>query len=47
LYDIDKGYKGVYYSLKELTNEEEEFLAKVSSANFTMGGRGKALYALL
>jgi hypothetical protein len=22
-------------------------LAKVSSANFTMGGRGKALYALL
>lgn len=28
LYEIDKIYKGVYYSLKELTSDEEEFLAK-------------------
>lgn len=28
-YDIDEKYKGVYYSLKELSSEEEEFLAKV------------------
>lgn len=28
LYDIDRAYKGVYYSLKELSSEEEQFLVQ-------------------